>query len=178
MAISYGKRGQELERLIERSNEIYRNRGMALVYKIPTPWNIYYNKKTGQVFKAFPAEKSTVDFIGISHGRGIAFDAKSTNNRTSFPLNNIKPHQIEYLKRFREQGGEAFFIVEFAKLHEVYFLPIKAVLSWWEASLNGGRKSIPYEWFLENCKQIRPKNDIPLDYLACCKIHTRKEVLK
>ncbi|MDE3837911.1 hypothetical protein C0966_00620 [Bacillus methanolicus] len=36
----------------------------------------------------------------------------------------------------------------------------------WDESENGGRKSIPYEWFLLNCELVKSKNGILLDYLG------------
>src|SRR5699024_2486642 len=119
-----GKRGQALENLIEYSNKSYRQKGWAVIDKVPTPWTVYYDKRTGRVVRAFPKEKGTVDFLGVSHGRGIAFDAKSTNNTTRFPLDNVKEHQLQYLLDYQEQGGIAFLIVEFAKLREIYYLKI------------------------------------------------------
>jgi recombination protein U len=169
--MAQGKRGKPLENAIEYTNNIYKNKGVALVDKVPTPWNVSYNRKTGKVFKAFPQKKGTVDFIGISHGRGVAFDAKSTNNSTSFPLGNIEDHQIKYLLNHKDQGGIAFIIVEFANYGEHYFLTIDELNEWWVASQNGGRKSIPYRWFVMYCEQIRSEKGVPLHYLKFC---TRK----
>lgn len=168
--MGYGKRGMALENLIQYTNKIYRAKGLALVDKVPTPWTIHYDKKTRKVYKAFPKEKSTVDFIGVFQGRSIAFDAKSTEHKTRFPLNNIKEHQIQYLKKHREHCGISFFIVEFEKHQEFYFLPIEKALEWWEGMENG-RKSIPYKWFKENCGLIRSENGVPLDYLKYCYLY-------
>ena len=163
-----GKRGYALENAIEYTNNIYKNKGWALVHKVPTPWKVMYNKRTGQVYKAYPQEKSTVDFEGMSHGRGLAFDAKSTKNKSSFPLNNIKEHQIEFLKDYRDQGGIAFFIVHFEKHQETYFLYVTQLVDWWENMKYGGRKSIPLNWFKLNCDLIKAEKGVPLHYLAHC----------
>lgn len=166
--MNYGKRGMVLEKQIEYSNQSYKNKGWGLIDKVPTPWNVQYNKRTRQSM-AFPKEKGTVDFIGVSHGRAIAFDAKSTNNRTSFPLKNIGSHQLDYLRNFELQGGISFIIVDFAKLQETYFLKTSDLYAWWIQMEGGGRKSIPQSWFYLNCEQIHSGNGIALDYLKYCR---------
>lgn len=167
--ISYGKRGMILEELIEYTNTLYKNKGLALVDKVPTDWVVHYDKRRRKVINAYPKEKGTVDFVGVSHGRSIAFDTKSTAIKTSFPLNNITQGQIDYLKNHKDQGGISFFIIEFSKQDEHYFLPIEKANEWWENMLRGSRKSIPYEWFLINCDLIQSGHGVPLDYLKQCK---------
>lgn len=167
--MAQGKRGMVLENSVEQTNNVYRQKGLALIDKVPTPWNVQYNKRTGQVYKAFPQKKGTVDFVGVSHGRAIAFDAKNTNNTTSFPLKNIEQHQVDYLLNHRDQGGISFIIIAFAKHQEHYFLPINDLHSWWIMKDRGGRKSIPYSWFNFNCAQVRSRNGVILDYLEHCK---------
>ncbi|MFD2658521.1 Holliday junction resolvase RecU [Gracilibacillus thailandensis] len=166
--MGYGKRGMELEEIIEFTNNAYKNKGLALVDKVPTDWTVHYDKKQRKVIYAYPNKKGLVDFLGISHGRSIAFDTKSTNSRTSFPLNNIEKHQMEYLLKHKDQGGISFFIIEFAKHLEHYFLPIDKANEWWENMKNGGRKSIPYEWFVYKCDLIKSGHGVPLDYLKQC----------
>lgn len=170
-----GKRGQVLEQMIEMSNEQYKSKGMALVDKVPTPWNVNYNRRSGRVRNAFPEKKSTVDFVGVSHGRSIAFEAKSTNVRTSFPLKNVEDHQIKYLRDHQDQGGISFMIVAFEKLGEYYFLTIDDLISWWVDSQRGGRKSIPHNWFLGNCDLIVSNNGVLLDYLEHCDTAYKKK---
>ena len=165
----YGKRGQTLENTLQYTNNIYKNKGWALIDKVPTPWTVHYNKRTGKVYKAFPKEKSTVDYAGVSHGRAIAFEAKSTNVKTSFPLDNIKKHQIDYLIAHKEQGGISFFIIEFRKNNKTFFVDVAWIAEWYENSKRGGRKSIPFKWLNLHCDEIVSKNGVPLDYLSICK---------
>lgn len=176
-----GKRGKPLENLIMYTNQVYKNKGVALVDKVPTPWNVHYHKRTKRVVNAFPEKKGTVDFVGISHGKGIAFDAKSTNNRTSFPLRNIEQHQVDYLLQHQDQGGESFFIIRFVKHDKNYFLTIDQLNEWWENAEAGGRKSIPHHWFTLHCDEIKSEKGVPLHYLKYCKTayyQPRKEVHK
>jgi recombination protein U len=163
-----GKRGQALEECIIQSNKTYKLKGLALVDKVPTPWTVHYDKRTGRVIRAFPREKGTVDFVGISHGRGIAFDAKSTKETTRFPLKNIEQHQIDYLLQHKDQGGISFFIIDFSKKDERYYVPIEKMAEWWEDQFKGGRKSIPYEWFYLNCERIMTGNGAVINYLKHC----------
>ncbi|WP_167815098.1 Holliday junction resolvase RecU [Sporolactobacillus shoreae] len=56
-------------------------------------------------------------------------------------------------------------IVRFVKLQETYIVLIKEFGKWYEEAPNGGRKSIPYEWFLGNCESVWSRNGIVLDCL-------------
>lgn len=160
-----GKRGKALENLIDYANNQYKSKGLARVDKVPTPWNVSFDRRTGRVFRAFPEKKGTVDYIGVSHGKPIAFDAKSTKIKTSFPLKNIQEHQIRYLQDYEEQGGISFFIVEFEPLKEIYLITINQAAEWWVQSKRGGRKSIPYKYFKDECIRITSGNGIAIDYL-------------
>ena len=163
--VSYGKRGMLLESMIEYSNQTYKQKGIALIDKIPTNWKVYFDKATQKVRNAFPEKKGTVDFIGVSKGKSIAFDAKSTQSKTSFALKNVEEHQMRYLLEHQKHGGVSFFIVYFEKHDEAYFLTIDQYYEWYKAMLGGGRKSIPHKWFQENCPLIKSRNGIALDYL-------------
>ena len=166
--IYYGKRGMALEEMIEYPNVIYNNKGLALINKVPTDWTVHYDKKRKKVIHAYPNQKGIVDFIGVSNGKSIAFDAKSTNIKTNFPLNNIKQHQIDYLRNHHKHGGISFFLIAFNKRNEYFFLSINQAYKWWKNMLQGGRKSIPYDWFVFNCESIKSGNGVPLDYLKVC----------
>lgn len=164
MTVSQKNRGKAFEQKIEVANKQYQERKMALIEKIPTPWVAYYDKRT-KSSKAFPGKKSIVDFQGVAHGRAIAFDAKSTRETTRFDLKNVEEHQVQYLMNFREQGGIAFLLVEFAKLDEVYLVPIEEFVPYWEEAKGEGRKSVPYAEFNWKWQQVKASREITLDYL-------------
>src|SRR5687768_5618520 len=107
--------GKEFEQKIEWANEVYYLKRQAIIQKIATPWKVQrrFNNRTkkSEIVSAFPEEKSTVDFGGTAKGKSIWFDAKSTQNKTSFPLANVKAHQVDFLKRVAEQGGIAFILI-------------------------------------------------------------------
>lgn len=154
------------ETLIEETNMQYFMKKIATIQKVATPIKIIKTEKT---LNAFFEKKSTVDFIGCYNGRAIAFDAKSTKERTRFPLSNIEEHQFNFLKQWKNNGGISFLLIDFAKKQEVYFLTLSELEKWWNEAEKGGRKSIPYEWFVENCDLVKSKNGILLDYLGVIK---------
>ena len=164
--MAQGKRGKALENMIEYSNNVYRSKRMARVDKVPTPWNVQYDRKRGRVRNAFPQKKSTVDFVGVANGYFIGFDAKSTRNKTSFPLKNVEQHQFDFLHDVHVQGGVAFMLVEFAVHQEIYYLHYPDFKKWWVGQFRGERKSIPLDWFKENCERVTSGRGVPLDYLA------------
>ena len=81
-----GLRGSALEEYINYSNEKYRESGLALIQKIPTPITpIEIDKSTRHITLAYFEKKSTVDYIGVVQGIPVCFDAKECAN-TSFSL--------------------------------------------------------------------------------------------
>lgn len=139
-----GLRGSTLEEMINLSNDVYLDKGLALVQKIPTPIKpIRIDKGTGQITLAYFEQKSTVDYQGVVQGIPICFDAKETT-KDFLPLSNIHEHQIEYMRAFEKQEGIAFFIVAFGKYNETYMLPFKDLYYYYLRAKDGGRKSIPY----------------------------------
>jgi len=103
-------------------------------------------------------EKGPPDFEGLlKDGRYISFDAKETQSTTSFPLNNLKEHQVNHLKLVDNLGGLGFFLVHFYNLHEdkAYKIPIDFILPYWDKwKYENGRGSIPVkdlkkEWLVD-----------------------------
>lgn len=163
MARTHANRGQSFENVIEQSNIQYRAKEWAIMQKVPTPWKIL--RRGPQIVSAFPEKKSTVDFIGMASGISIAFDAKSTQNKTNFPLSNIEEHQMLFLQNFHKHGGKAFFLIEFATHQKVYLLPFTHMRSYWNIANKGGRKSIPYD-DMQRFPEVQTSRGITLDYLV------------
>ena len=63
----------------------------------------------------------------------------------TFPLQNIHPHQIEFMGEFEKQGGIAFIILYFTGLDEIYYLPFEQIEGYWKRMEEGGRKSFTYD---------------------------------
>ena len=93
---SRGLRGSSFEEIINFTNERYRQSGLALFQKIPTPITpVRMDEETRTITLAYFEKQSTVDYIGVAQGIPIAFDAKETAGK-SLPLQNIHAHQMAY----------------------------------------------------------------------------------
>ena len=144
LSISASNRGMNLENDINLSNEYYRDHDICVITKRPTPVNIVKVDYShgARITDAYFEKQSTTDYNGVYKGRYIDFEAKNTKSKTSFPLSNIEPHQIDHLKRVLRHGGIAFFIIQFQLLNEVYLLDAQYVIDFYE---HVERKSIPYD---------------------------------
>ena len=141
---SRGLRGSTLEDMINHTNEIYREKKLALIQKIPTPITpITIEKSTRHITLAYFDQKSTVDYIGAVQGIPVCFDAKECAVKT-FPLQNVHEHQIRFMKEFEEQGGIAFIILHFTALDEMYYMPFRNLEKFWKRMEAGGRTSFTY----------------------------------
>ncbi len=161
---SRGLRGSTLEELINQSNEKYRLGKLALIQKIPTPIKpISIEKETHHITLAYFDQKSTVDYIGTVQGIPVCFDAKECHAAT-FPLQNIHPHQIQFMKEFEEQGGISFIILYFTAKDKMYYVPFSDIMVFWERAENGGRKSFTYEEIKKEF-EIRSHSGIMVHYL-------------
>ena len=105
---------------------------------------------------------STTDYNGIYKGKYIDFEAKETNSKTSFPLDNIHKHQIKHLENVYNNDGIGFIIVRFNKLNKTYILMAKDLLSFLKENK---RKSIPLKYFEDYAYLIEDKYIPRLDYL-------------
>ena len=161
-------RGSLFEDLINRTNSIYREKGLALIQKIPTPITpVEIDAASRHITLAYFDEKSTVDYIGAIQGIPVCFDAKESAKDT-FALANIHPHQVDFCRHFEEQGGIAFFLIDYTAAGKQYYLPLARLMTFWERAGRGGRKSfrmdeLDPDWFLPE------KPGIPVPYLELLK---------
>lgn len=161
---SRGLRGSALEDMLNYINDIYRQQGLALVQKIPTPITpIDIDKKNKHITLAYFDKKSTVDYIGVVQGVPICFDAKECA-RDSFSLANVHEHQIDFMKEFENQKGIAFLILSFTARDEVYYIRYRDIEKYYSRMISGGRKSFTYEEVDKDYKILRHK-DIYIHYL-------------
>lgn len=160
-------RGDVFEEQINWSNRAYSMKNIALIQKVATPMKPI--RHGGKITGAYYEEKSTLDFIGTYRGIPIAFDAKETEEIDKFPLKNVKEHQVKFIKKWTSNGGQAFLLVHFKKLNKVYRLDNTTLTWYWDQyKLNKGKRgfgSIPLTEFEQNCRLIRSRNGIALDYL-------------
>ena len=139
-------RGMDLEELVNEQCKKYIKDGKAYIFKLHTDWQVQRRGKF--IVSAFPKAKSLTDFFGVlSTGEAIAIEVKNTNNKTSFPLSNIKEHQFVFLEEWSKHTRHSYFLVRFKEHNEVYLVHSSKVQ---EFKDNETRKSIPYKWFGEN----------------------------
>ena len=138
-----------LEEDLNETNLFYLNREIAVIHKKPTPVQIVqvdYPRRSAAVIKeAYFKQASTTDYNGIYKGKYVDFEAKETQNTTSFPLKNFHEHQIRHMQAVLAQGGICFVILRFTAFEQVFLLEAKHLLSFWGRMENGGRKSITKE---------------------------------
>lgn len=159
-----GLRGSTLEDLINHTNERYRETGLGLIQKIPTPITpIAIDKEHRHITLAYFDQKSTVDYIGAVQGIPVCFDAKECAAST-FPLQNVHAHQVQFMKEFEAQGGISFLILFYTEKQELYYLPFASLYRFWVRMQEGGRKSFTYEE-LDRSWEIRSVRDLFVHYL-------------
>ena len=128
---SRGLRGSTLEELINRTNEKYRENGLALIQKIPTPITpMKIDKESRHITLAYFDQKSTVDYIGSVQGIPVCFDAKECAVDT-FSLQNIHAHQVAFMRDFEKQKGVAFFLLYYTHRDTLYYLTFRRLLEFW-----------------------------------------------
>lgn len=142
---SRGLRGSTLEDLINRTNEKYRENGLALIQKVPTPITpMKIEQETRHITLAYFDQKSTVDYIGAVQGIPVCFDAKECAVDT-FSLQNIHEHQVLFMRDFEKQGGIAFLILNFTHRDCLYYLSFQQMMAFWNRAKEGGRKSFRFD---------------------------------
>ncbi|MBQ9200198.1 MAG: Holliday junction resolvase RecU [Lachnospiraceae bacterium] len=142
---SRGLRGSTLEELINYSNEIYRDKGLGLVQKIPTPITpVKVDKENGNISLAYFEKDSTVDYIGVIQGVPVCFDAKECATDT-FSLRNIHEHQIKFMEDFEKQNGISFLIIMFSMRNEFYYMRFSELRTYLDRVNDGHAKNFKYD---------------------------------
>ena len=159
----HGLRGSLLEDMINRTNESYRQKGLCLIQKIPTPITPVEMNAERQITLAYFDSKSTVDYIGVVQEIAVCFDAKELKTDT-FPLQNVHEHQIEFMRDFEKQGGVSFIVVYYTHRDEMYYIPFRDLMRFWQRMKDGGRKSFRFEE-IDRTYAIRRKGEYLCHYL-------------
>lgn len=152
---SRGLRGSTLEDFINMTNEKYRETGLGLVQKIPTPIKpIRIDKESSQITLAYFEKDSTVDYIGVIQGVPVCFDAKECSTDT-FAMQNIHEHQYQFMKEFEQQQGISFLIIYFTARNEFYYMPFRELQVYVERMEQGHPKNFKYhelnkEYFIQS----------------------------
>ena len=159
-----GLRGSALEDMINRTNDKYRQTGLALIQKIPTPITpINIDKESRHITLAYFDQKSTVDYIGTVQGVPVCFDAKECATDT-FALANIHEHQVEFMREWEAQDGVAFFIIHYTHRDYLYYLKFSSLLKFWDRMKDGGRKSFRFDE-LDPGYEIASRSGFMVSYL-------------
>ena len=142
---SRGLRGSAFEEVINMTNDIYAQKDLALVQKIPTPITpIEIDKQSRHITMAYFEKDSTVDYIGVVQGIPICFDAKECHTDT-FPMRNIHEHQLHFMEKFEKQGGISFLLIYFTARGEYYYLPFRILKQYVQRMEEGHAKNFKYD---------------------------------
>ena len=112
------KIGATFEQRIQKVLDELREEKVGYIVKIPTEMKLIRGAG-GRIVSAFPVPQEErgyhclLDFHGIlKSGKTICIEAKSCANKTSFPVDNIKPYQLPLLKELMDYGALGYFIIE------------------------------------------------------------------
>lgn len=161
---SRGLRGSTLEELINHTNELYRQKNLGLVQKIPTPITpVKIDKENGNISLAYFEKDSTVDYIGVVQGIPVCFDAKECAVDT-FSLRNIHEHQINFMADFERQQGISFLIIMFTARNEFYYMRFSELKMYLDRVNDGHAKNFKYDE-LNREYFIKSESGAPVHYL-------------
>lgn len=134
--------GEVHEGKVNAINEKYRQSGIALVGKRPTPYQQLGALQAGGTFRARRVGAAGVDFNGvIKGGRHVAFDLKSSST-ASLPLTQhgkptLKTAQADELRTVDELGGVAGVLVRTQSTRKG-----RAFANWWWVSWDGWQSAV------------------------------------
>lgn len=145
--------GMRFESEISKTCDFYRTKGIADIYKRPTPIKVVKRSKEhpGRISEAYFEEKSTTDYVGIYKGKYIDFECKETIH-DSVPYHRIRPQQYEHLRFITSLGGIGFFLVSFKTYQKVFLRPAPIILEEVEKKHHPGFKM---DFFAEKGVEVR-----------------------
>lgn len=157
------KIGKRFEDRIQTKLDKYKEQGLAYMSKVPTEFRIHRGTG-GRVVNAFPVAQSRFcDFTGVVKDVGHCdIEAKTTSNKTSFPLSNILQSEFDYMSYMYHKMNQRhlYYLIEFRELKEVYLVKAIDIETFKNENT---RKSIPHKWFQENAILLKNLNFI--DYI-------------
>ena len=166
--MKFQSHGMLFENSLNISNEYYRNKGKAYIYKKPTPIQIvkvdYPARNKAKITEAYYRTPSTTDYNGIYRGKYIDYEAKETNN-LNFAFKHISSHQIEHLTNIAKLGGIGFVIIYYKKVNEIYLIDIVVFNNLIKEVEIGGPKSISIATARNLGVFVKQGYTPPIDYL-------------
>ena len=167
--IKMANKGVVFEEEAKISNKLYREKKIALIQKISTPWKVI--RIGPKISHAFPEGKSTLDFRGtVAPGISISFDCKEVEKEDrGLPLSYIKDHQLEYIREALEVGEKSFILCYMKLLNKRFFINGYDILKYYELwQENKGKRG--YNFIpVDVMQEIKSRNGIVLDYLEVLK---------
>lgn len=124
----HGNRGKSLEYAIKKLFESYESRGIHCQQNHPE-----------QLHDGTLVKRHGFDFQIFYDSKFYAFDAKECA-LAAWPLDKAKPHQVKALLDVANNGGDAFFLVYFAKTGRLIKFDVKKVQ---QSIINGLKKIAP-----------------------------------
>lgn len=173
---SRGLRGSTLEELINRTNEKYRENGLALIQKIPTPITpMKIDKESRHITLAYFDQKSTVDYIGsvqefpsVSMPRNVQWTRFLS--KTSMRIRSL-------LCAILKSRRALLFPLYYTHRDTLYYLTFRRLLEFWNRAQEGGRKSFRLEE-LDMTYQLPKKAVFSYPIWKCCRRICWKETKK
>ena len=102
--------GKEFESKISAINKIYESENKAYIFK--TFPEAIIIKNGSKIVTATYKDKAELDYFGIlANGKTFTLEAKSSSGK-SFPLSNIKSHQLETASKISKYVSYTLFIIE------------------------------------------------------------------
>lgn len=145
---NFANRGMSFESAINATNDYYLAKGLAVIHKKPTPIQIvrvdYPRRSRAKIVEAYFRQASTTDYSGVYKGHYIDFEAKETQQKTTFPLKNFHRHQIKHMEKVVAQGGICFVLLHFSNSRETFLLPSQRLIAVYNQV--GGLKSISIDY--------------------------------
>ena len=90
-----------------------------------------YPRRSAAVIKeAYFREASTTDYNGVYRGYYLDFEAKETQNKTSFPFKNFHEHQIQHMENCLTQQGVCFVLLWFSSLQRCFLTSSNLITEW------------------------------------------------
>ncbi len=157
----YGNRGMGLEKEINNVIKHYKEHGIALFFKNPTPVKVigYTN---GIISKAFFQSKSLTDYSGVYKGRHIDIEAKETVMK-HLPMKNIKDHQLEHMSMVLEHGGISLLICRLKYYNRVFLINSKIIINMYNSNIT----RLTLEDFINFGTELFYNEVGLLDFISC-----------
>jgi len=103
------------------------------------------------------------DFLVVAYGIPIVVECKSSQ-APRFPLNNVRPHQVESLTRFEAAGGKSWILIQhrrykvMRKRNRVFALRIQTWLDICSIAMREKRKSATWDMIEANADRELKKS--------------------